>query len=212
MIEILKLSTELAFRVYGEKLEQIYQWDYAINKAVFEEQLETGSYKGFIISPGIKFLMEKAKECGKIMPYYGVGGSSGACIYTFQIQDSQCSLKVENCVTKDVLNLLLTIEEANSDSSFVRHPEIQFSIAPYIFDEELTHPWSGGRNQQLVCKIAGKEYQNLVTWKNWREEQSLTSQYAYSFGQVSLGPTGLTVKVFDNQTEETIDITDYDDW
>ncbi|MFB2879462.1 hypothetical protein [Floridanema aerugineum] len=34
----------------------------------------------------------------------------------------------------------------------------------------------------------------------------------YNFGQVSMGATGLTVKVEDTETGERIDATDYDGW
>ncbi|MFB2891729.1 hypothetical protein ACE1CI_02180 [Aerosakkonemataceae cyanobacterium BLCC-F50] len=144
--------------------------------------------------------------------YYGAGGSSGACIYKFKLNGSQCHFLFQHSLTGETLDLEVDIKEVDALTSMIRKPEIQFSILPFVTDEELEHPWTGERNPTLVCQIAGVEYETLTGWKNWRDDQALTPRYIYEFGQVSMGATGLTVKVEDTETGERIDATDYDDW
>jgi hypothetical protein len=213
VIEVQKLHNEIGFRVSSELLKQLHDWEYSVDEMVFKEQLATGSYKGrYSVEGFILEMMQQAEQQGKIMPYYGAGGSSGACAYKFRLKGSKCNLRVEHSLTGDALDLEADIKEANALLEMIREPEIQFSILPYVTDEELDKPWTGERNPTLVCKIAGQEYETLTQWKNWMNEQALTPRYIYQFAQVSLGATGFTVKVEDTETGEVIDATDYDDW
>lgn len=214
IIEIKKLNNEIGFSISGEILTQIHNWEHSVDEKVFREQLETGSYQGhYPISTTIRMLMELAEKEGKIMPYYGVGGSSGACVYKFQItNDSRCRFQVEHSLTGDVLELLLNTKIVDANTDMNREPEMQFSFLPYLTDEKLDKPWSGERHRQLICKIFEQEYQNLIEWVNWVNEQALTPRYIYSFAQVSMGATGFTVKVEDTETGQIIDVTDYDNW
>ena len=213
MIEVKKLPNELGFRVSQEMLSQIYEWEHSVDELVFKEQLATGSFRGkFPISPELRIIMERAEQAGKLMPYYGAGGSSGACRYKFQIDNSECKLQVEHSVAQETLDLVGTVKKQNTLLGWIRKPEIQFSFLPYVTNEKLSHPWTGKRNLQLVCKIAEQEYQNLKSWSNWVDEQALTARYIYQFGQVSLGSTGFSVTVLDKNTKTMIDVTDYDDW
>ena len=213
MIEVQKLYNEIGFRVSSELLKQLHDWEYSVDEMVFKEQLATGSYKGrYSVQRGLLKIMQQAEQQGKIMPYYGAGGSSGACAYKFRLKGSKCHLRIEHSLTGDALDLEADIKKLKARVKIVRKPEIQFSFLPYVTDEELNHPWTGERNPTLVCKIAGQEYETLTQWKNWIEEQALTPRYIYRFGQVSLGPTGFSVKVEDTETGEVIDVSDYDNW
>lgn len=213
MIEVKKSVTEIGFRLPFHLFEQVKEWEYSIDQLVFEEQLETGSFQGkFRVSPAILQMMQMAQEQGKIMPYYGAGGSSGACIYSFQIKDDKCNFQVRHSVAGEVLVLDLEIKKLDPIEPLVRKTEIQFSILPYVTDEPLEQPWTGERNQTLICKIFDQEYENLKQWQNWVDEEALTSRYIYQFGQVSMGETGFSIKVQDTKTGNLVDITDYDDW
>lgn len=210
MIEVKKSAAEIGFRVPSDIFQQIKDWEYSVDKIVFEEQLATGSFKGiFKVSPGILERMLMAKAQGKIMPYYGAGGSSGACIYYFQINDDQCNLQVCHSVVGEVLSFDLAIQKLDPQVPMNRSTEIQFSFLPYVTDEQLEQPWTGERNQTLICKILDQEYENLKQWENWVDEEALTSRYIYEFGQVSMG---FSIKVKDTKTGNNLDITDYDSW
>lgn len=213
MIDVQKLDNSLGFRVSGDLLKQVHEWEFSMDEMVFKEQLATGSFRGrYAVDDSILQLMRQVEEQGKIMPYYGAGGSSGACIYKFKLNGSQCHFQVQHSLTRETLNLEVDIKEVDTGMQMVRKTEIQFSFLPYVTDEELEHPWTGERNPTLVCQIAGVEYETLTQWKNWRDDQALTPRYIYEFGQVSMGATGLTVKVEDTETGERIDATDYDAW
>jgi hypothetical protein len=213
MIEVQKLDHEISFRVSGDILQQIYDWEYSIDEKVFKEQLTTGYYRGrYEINDDLLHLMRLAEKEGKILPYYGVGGSSGSCAYSFRLISSKCLIIVENTSTADILELAASIILPEKPVDMKRVPKFKFSILPLVTDEELPEPWNEKPDRCLVCKIVGKEYQNLITWKNWVDEKALTARYIYRFGQVSLGATGFTVKVKDTETDDIIDATDYGDW
>lgn len=212
MVEAQQSINEVGFRISQPLLQQIYDWEYSIDEKVFKEQLETGSYKGQYrvneaMRPIIKEIYEKE---GKILPYYGAGGSSGACVYSFHCNSSSCEMVIENTLTEDELQLNLSITEIDQDPKKEREQRLKFSIAITNFD--LPEGWSGVPKNTLVCKIAGREYDNLAKWANWEPNQAFTGRYIYSFGQVSMGATGLTVKVKDTVTNEQVDVTDYENW
>jgi len=214
MLEVKQSINELGFRISQPLIEQIYNWEYSIDEKVFQEQLETGSYKGrYKVDETMRLVMRTIYERkGKILPYYGAGGSSGASVYRFHCNGSDCKIVIENRLTKDTMQLNLSIVEINKDVEMEQEQRFKFSIAPYITNLELPEAWRGSPNDRLVCKIAGREYENLTKWENWEPNQAFTEKYIYRFGQVSLGSTGLTVKVKDTVTNEEIDVTDYDDW
>jgi len=213
MLEVQKLNNCLGFRVSGYLLKQVHEWEFSQDEVVFKEQLKTGSFRGrYEVEGSMLYIQQQAELQGKIMPYYGAGGSSGACIYKFQLKGSKCQFQVTNSLTEETLDLEVDIKEVDPQMQMIRKTEIQFSFLPYFTDQELEHPWTGERNPTLVCKIARVEYETLTQWKHWKDDQALTPRYIYEFGQVSLGETGLTVKVEDTQTGEIIDATDYDSW
>lgn len=212
MLEVQKSHKKIGFRVSGELVKQLYDWEYSIDEMVFKEQLATGSFKGsFSVQGFILEMMQQAEKEGEILPYYGAIGSS-ACVYKFRLKGSKCNLRIEHSLTGDALDLEVDIKKANRLFSIIREPALQFSFLSYVMDKKLDHPWSGKRNSTLVCQIAEQEYQTLTQWKNWMNEQALTPRYIYRFTQVSIGATGFTVKVEDTETGEIIDATDYDDW
>lgn len=76
----------LTFILSGHLLQFTHEWSYAIDEAIFEEQLRTGMFEyktfSFPIDEMILAMMADAKQHGSIMPYYGVGsGSRGASVY-----------------------------------------------------------------------------------------------------------------------------------
>lgn len=213
MIEVQKSRNSLGFRVSGDLLKQVYEWEYSQDKLVFEEQLKTGSFRDrFRVPEPVLQLMRQVESEGKIMPYYGAGGSSGACVYKFRVKGAQCHFQAWHSFIKEKLDLEVDLLEADLGKPMIRQTEMQFSFLPYVTNEELDRPWTGERNPTLVCKIDGTEYETLTQWENWRNDLALTSRYIYEFAQVSMGATGLTVKVEDTETGERLDATDYDSW
>jgi hypothetical protein len=96
VIEVQKLHNEIGFRVSGELLKQLHDWEYSVDEMVFKEQLATGSFKGrYSVQGGLLKIMQQAEQQGKIMSYYGTGGSSGACAYKFRLNGSKCNLRAE---------------------------------------------------------------------------------------------------------------------
>ncbi|MCB9442874.1 MAG: hypothetical protein H6669_01450 [Ardenticatenaceae bacterium] len=78
--------------------------------------------------------------------------------------------------------------------------------------EELPDEWQTNLDTQMHCPVVDKEYENPEkAWGKSIIQYALTGRYEYEFGAVSLG-TGFTVKVRDSATDDSIDITDYDDW
>lgn len=213
MIGVQKLSNQITFVIAGDLVEQIYQWEKSQDEIIFKEQLATGSFRGKLKVDQFSLnVMKKAEQAGKIMPYYGAGGSSGACIYKFYPGDAQ-PLKVYHSIVQESLDISAELQEIDPNLQLTRTTEIQFSWLPYInIEEEITPPWTGERHQQIICPIADQEYQNLAAWANWQEAEALKSRYSYNFGQVSMGGTGFSVRVQDRKTGQIIDVTDYDSW
>lgn len=213
MIEVKKSNTEIGFRVPSPIFQQTKDWEYKQDQIVFEEQLATGSFKGeFPVDDDTIMMMQMAKQQGKIMPYYGVCGSSGSSFYFFKIFTDKCRFQVTNSVTRASLYFDLAIKILPPHAKMERKPEMQFSFLPYATNETLEKPWNGERHEVLVCKIFDQEYENLKEWEHWEDKAALTARYIYRFAQVSMGATGFTVKVKDTLTGNKIDITDYDNW
>jgi hypothetical protein len=212
MIQAHLANNELSFRIARDIFNQIGQWSYSVDKAVFKEQLATGRFRNHEIGAETLALMRHVEQRGKIMPYYGVGGSSGVCTYQFRFATPECHLLVEHGATGQILEL----RTPGRISWFAfRNPgggRFKFSSFPYLIKGKLPQEWSGRPSQVLVCRIAGREYQKLASWSNWNVRQALTNRYEYSFGEVSMGATGFVAKVEDTSNGETIDVTDYADW
>jgi hypothetical protein len=60
VIEAQKLYNEIEFRVSGELLKQLHDWEYSVDEMVFKEQLSIGSYKGRYSVEG--FILEMMQQ------------------------------------------------------------------------------------------------------------------------------------------------------
>lgn len=213
MLEVQKSPNKIRFRVSGDLVKKLHDWEYSIDEMVFKEQLVTGSFKGRLLVPEyILEIMQHAEKQGIILPYYGFISSRG-CVYKFRLKGSKCNLISENFLTGDVLDLEVDIKQENKFFGIIRELAIQFSFLSHVIAEKLGHPWAGKRNSTLVCQIAEQEYQTLKKWKTWMNDQALTPRYIYKFTPVSLGvPGGFAAKVEDTETGEIIDPNDYKNW
>src|SRR4030095_4230117 len=71
-LELLKTEDVIGFRLSGALFQQISDWEYIFDEMVFKEQLAIGSFRGqFPVDESSLAVMRKAKEEGRILPYYG---------------------------------------------------------------------------------------------------------------------------------------------
>lgn len=179
----------ICFVVSGATCQRILDWEHALDKIVFDEQLTTGSFRGrYPVDDELQTVMLIAKAEGRIMPYYGAGGSRGSYVYTLQWTGARCIIKIENEIVEESIELAADAE-VGADSAM-------------LVSEE----------PQLIFKINGKELENLRRWRCWYEDQASTSRYIYRFGQASIGRLGYTIKVEDTKTGNAIDVTAYEEW
>lgn len=212
MIHVYKTKKAIGFRVLGEIYQQISKWAYSVDEKVFKNQLATGRLaKNVELTPKILALMRHVEKKGKIMPYYGVGGSSGVCTYRFRIIKSRIELTVEHGFTGKTMRLDTPLE---TSQRLANTKGLRFKFCPFSYQnkEKLPPEWSGELPKALVCKIDGREYENLAKWPKWVDTQALSERYEYSFGEVSIGATGFAAKVMDTKSNKLIDVTDYDNW
>jgi hypothetical protein len=211
-LEILKTPGVIGFRVSGKLFQQISDWEYVLDKLVFKEQLATGSFRGKCpVDESSLELMKQVEKEGGILPYYGVGGSRGVCEYYFSPTSDGFTVRVEHDVTEEFLNINISHEEIGGFVDREALPKLKHSSIPYLINTKLPEAWSKTPDNEIIFRIAGKEYQSLVEWENWVEAQAFSSRYVYRFGLVSLGP-GYTVKIEDTETGTTIDVSDYWSW
>jgi hypothetical protein len=211
-LEILNAKNVIGFRVSGKLFQQISNWEYAIDEMVFKEQLATGSFHGqYPVDGDVLKVMKQVEKEGGILPYYGVGGSSGAGAYYFKPTSTGVAIQVEHTVVKQFLDINISEENISTFVDRKTTPRFKYSSTPYIIDEELPEAWSKTPANEIIFRIAGTEYQKLVGWENWVEEQAFTSRYIYRFALVSMG-SGYTIKVEDTKTGSIINATDYDGW
>lgn len=195
-------QNEIRFTVWGIVCQSILNWESSVDQMVFNEQLETGSFHGkLLVDDEYRAVMELIKVKGKIAPYYGADGSGGVCIYTIQRLGKGYLIHVENSATKDSIEF-----DANAIAEREHlFPRLRTWLATNLKIGKVAKP-------QLLLRINGKELQNLRAWVHWNERQASTSRYVYTFGRVSLGRLGFTVQVMDKQSNERLNVTDYDDW
>ena len=175
---------EIRFTLFGALCQRIVEWQLALDEMVFNEQLTTGSFHGrYRVAGELLRAMQLAKSKGRVMPYYGAGGSRGSCVYRLQRQETGYNVHVEN-----------TTVHQKSD------------FYDELSQERMTDPLP---TPAFVFKIDGKELRNLRAWGHWDETQAASAKYVYEFGEVSLGRLGYTIKVMDMQTNEQIDATEY---
>jgi hypothetical protein len=184
-IEMAKTDGSIQFRIVGEMLEQLNAWEYSNDEMVFREQLTTGSFHGRLsVDEDLMKMMKMAAAEGKILPYYGAGGSRGVCSYEFRPMGSRCIMRVEHPVTNTLFEL---------------------------FEDNVVPVGATTAKHEFVLTIEGTEYEKLEKWDRWVEENALAGTYTYRFGTVSFGK-GFGFSVTDTETETTIDITDYESW
>jgi hypothetical protein len=192
MITIYKTNYEFYGSIYvlcisfSENIKkQIDDWEAALDKMVFDEQIMTGSFRGsFSIDEAQRFLMEKLREEGIIQPYYGAI-NAGACTYTLQIAPPTCAISVKHTIVEEQASFEDTVTILQAEASEVV------------------------RNHKQGFMIKEKEYLSLQKWELWNADDEFSSRYIYTFSPTTIG---LGIKVMETLTKEQIDITDYSDW
>jgi hypothetical protein len=180
-----RLRGEIRFTISGKLCQHISDWEFAVDEQVFNEQLNTGLFRGRPLDNDDLKIMQMVKERGGIAPYYSAGGSRGTCVYSLRVTDAGNVLKVE-------------------------HSEAGASVE---FEDTLSRPREPEAvTPIMIFKIDEQEYKNLRRWKYWSDHDALTPRYIYRFGRVSLGRLGYMVKVEDTSTGNKIDVTNYKDW
>jgi hypothetical protein len=165
--------------------KQINDWQATLNKMVFDEQINTGSFHGrFPINDNRRSRMQGLLEKGIIQPYYGAT-SVNACNYTLQVNPPKCVIGVEHEVVNEKISFEDTVEILQADESVIAD------------------------NHKKGFVIEENKYRTLQKWKNWNAKDEFTSRYIYKF---SPGSIGLAISVTDTQTKEQTDISDYDSW
>jgi hypothetical protein len=212
MIQVYKTKNEINFMVSGKTYQDITEWTSSVDEMVFREQLATGRFGNNIeLDPDTLALMRHVEKQGGILPYYGLGGSSGVCTYRFRVTTSRIQLTVEHGTTHRVMSLDTPLEISEKSAS-MKGRRFKFSPFHHLIKEKLPQEWSGESPEALVCKITGREYEKLVKWPKWVDTQALSERYEYSFSEVSIGATGFVAKIKDTKSNDLIDVTDYDDW
>ncbi|MCL4299426.1 MAG: hypothetical protein KJ077_27065 [Anaerolineae bacterium] len=175
----------LCFSLSENIEKQIENWQAALDKIVFDEQMRLGSFRGrFPIDDTLRSLMERLQEKGIIQPYYGTTDAR-ACIYTLQVTSPTCIIGVEHVVVGETASFEATVTVLQAEASEV------------------------AQNHKRGFMIKEKEYQSLQKWEFWNKDDEFTSRYIYTF---SPSTVGLGIRVTDTQTKEQIDISDYSDW
>src|SRR5664279_5563363 len=77
-IQFTQSEEAICFTISGPVLDQIREWDLAVDEAVFKEQLATGLFRdGHPIPEPITNLLQLYKSKGLIRPCYGADARSG---------------------------------------------------------------------------------------------------------------------------------------
>jgi hypothetical protein len=175
----------LCFSLPENIKKQMDDWETALDKVVFDEQIMTGSFRGkFSIHDAHRSLMEKLREKGIIQPYYGAI-NAGACTYALQVTPPTCTIGAEHTVVEVKTSFEDTVTILQAEASEV------------------------ARNHKPDFMIKEQEYQSLQKWDLWNAADEFTSRYIYRFSPTSIG---LGLEVMQTLTKEQIDITDYDEW
>ena len=175
----------LCFSLPEEINKQIDEWNLSLDKIVLEEQLQTGSFQGkFPIDDDLKLLLGKMKEQGVIQPYYGMINPR-SCIYTLQISQKTCKVEVTHTVMEQKISIEGSVSTIRSNPLGILNNRIRGFM------------------------IKRQEYRTLLNWKFWNPRDEFTSRYIYTFSPTSVG---LGTTVLDVNSNEKIDITDFNDW
>ena len=94
----------IVFTVTREQYEKYIQWRQEIDERLAKEQLETRNFfDGKELNETQLHRVHKSIEDGKPYPYYGAIG--GAYTWMFTSTSMGMVIKVENCASRDVLDL-----------------------------------------------------------------------------------------------------------
>lgn len=168
MIAIYKINHEsaaknvLCISLSDNTKKQISDWQAAMDKLVFDEQIKTGSFRGFpAVSDAwrlrIMETLKKLQKSGNTTPYYGASG--GACSYLLQIIPPDCIVTVENVVVGERASFKEVVEILEVDESVIAE-----------------------KQRTAFMAIPSKEYRTLQKWKNWSEKDEFTSRYILKIG------------------------------
>jgi hypothetical protein len=199
--------TELRFAISHDLAAHLRAWAVSIDTLVFREQLASGSFRGrWRVDAATLAIMRNMEAHGEVMPYYGTGGSRGACVYLFRPSPSGCTVRVEHTITGDSV-------AGDHVPTAAPGPIRRMSLIGYaerLLGQGKAQPAHALHDQ--IYMIAGREHKALRAWPGWERRAALRGRYIYRFGQVSLGPTGYTASVEDTARGEVVDVTDYNSW
>ena len=189
---------EILFALLDDLVQRIRAWATTQDALIFQEQVATGAFRDKQkLSESAWEMVKNVQALGQIQPYYGASG--GGYSYSLRIDGPQSLVKVTNTLLEEHFETTVTTK-----------------ILQQTFLDRLTtimqrssHDNRLPSSISLRFEIAGKELDNLRTWKYWDRSKCLTGRYIYTFGGTTLGTA---IKVTDITTSEMIDITDYSDW
>jgi hypothetical protein len=205
-------SNELRFTLSHNLAQRLRAWADSIDELVFNEQIATGSFRGrWRVEGELLTMMREIKARGEILPYYGAGGSRGACVYLFQPSPFGYTVRVEHNVTGEAF-------DCDDEQAAATLPAESDSRRRITFLDHVQRLLGRENSQRATVLpdhsfvIGGREYQALREWSFWNAQAALQQRYIYRFGQVSVGSTGYTVKVEDTISGEVVDVSDYASW
>jgi hypothetical protein len=177
-------NTALIFRLVGATYISTQTWEDAIDAHVFDHQLATGhTLRGFPLDDMWRKIARLAHEQGlHIAPWYGT--TQGAYRYEFQFTSEGLLRRCSNSETGDTLEL------------------VESTAAPQPTSEV------DASTKYMGFPIDGPSYQRLMAWECWEARQARTSRYHYRFVPTTV--IGIAT-VYDSQTGNEIDVTDYGD-
>jgi len=174
---------KIHFRIFRQKASEITAWRDKIDKEIFFEQYETGSYKGRMRMIGSLLnqdIMKYNAENGIYKPFYGDdGGGYSDIIHPLK---THCLYRKINSLSKDQFEFKVLVEN--------HLPDIE-------------------EKNDINFLIDNGELEKLKKWDQWNESQCLSGRYQFKFAAVSLGK-GWIINIHDFVTETDLDITDYD--
>ena len=177
-------NAALIFRLVGDTYISAKTWEDAIDARVFDHELATGqTLRGFPLDDMWLKIARLAHEQGlPIPPWYGT--TQGAYRYEFQFTSQGLLLRCSNSETSDTLELV------ESTAATQPIPEVDTS------------------SSYMAFPIDGPSYQRLAAWACREARQARISRYHYRFVPTTV--IGIAT-VYDSETGNEIDVTDYGD-
>lgn len=178
-----QLGAKVCFQAPAGIVQQVQDWEQAIDERIFFEQLRTGRlvYDEYEIYPDSYSLMKKRyKKRGRIEPYYGCGGSGLSYQFHILPTTGHVELTVQHNPTRET---------------------ISFTSLP--FAECLDQPAA------RCFQITEEEMEKLAQWEEWDAEAGLSGRYMFKFFSCGIG-NGCVVK--NTETGNEVNIANYDAW